>query len=696
MNTLWSKSSYRRWLVDMHIPDWNENFLSVIAPENYAEMMQISGVDTAIIYAASCLGICNWPTASGHMHRQLHGRDILKEIIAACRKNKLNIVVYYNIWSRWAYDTHPEWRIVLPDGKGTVDSGLRYGLCCPNSGFRDYVVVQLRELCGGYDFEGIWIDMIGWFSKICYCESCRTRFLSETGGKLPRIIDWENPEWVKFQRKREEWLAEFAELVSSTIKAAKPGVTVALQQTSLLHGWAGGANYDFTRQSDYLAGDFGGGPLEESTVCKLLNSLTQTRPVEFMMPFCENLSHHTTEKPEELLRMEAYAAIANQCCYVLISAIDPEGTLNPSNYETGGKIFREVERYEKYLTPHAEICADVAIYWSFPSMVNFASNGTNVKEFKFDPSYYENIQKIVRTLIDANIAFTIITDNYLNYLNNYKLLIISEVMAINDGEAKAFENFVEQGGKLYASGKTSLYDCNGMMRKDFQLAEVFGVSCNGEHTKENITYISPENPQDSFWGNCSVKYPLMLNDEQVIVKPQGKTQVLGKLAIPYGDFRELNRFGCGNSNPPGIYTSHPALVRNNFGNGEAIYCAGPLELQPFTKHRKIFSGIIKSLLDQPCWESNAPKPVEITVFNDEPNSRFIINILNYQETVPPIPVHNIKIKINLDGILPQMLFQTLGKRSVEYHLSSNSTVEFTIPEVTMFAMYILKYQRNDK
>jgi len=224
----------------MHIADWNEKFFSRLDPENYAEMMSTGGVDTAIIYAASCLGICNWPTKHGYMHKQLKGRDILKEIIGACRKRRLNITVYFNIWSRWAYDSHPEWRIVLPTGKGTVEDGGRFGLCCPNTGYHEYVLKMINELCSGYDCDGLWVDMIGWFGQICYCHGCRKRFLEETGFEIPREIDWDNEKWILFLRKRQEWLADFAEAVSSAAKKAKPGISVALQCTSMVNGWRGG------------------------------------------------------------------------------------------------------------------------------------------------------------------------------------------------------------------------------------------------------------------------------------------------------------------------------------------------------------------------------------------------------------------------------------------------------------------------
>ena len=339
MKDKWYRKSYRRCLVDMHISDWSDEFFSEIDPKKYAEMMELSGIDAAIIYASSCLGICNWPTKHGYMHKQLKGRDLLKELVSECRGKNLNAVIYFNIWSRWAYDTHPEWRIVLPNGKGTVENGWRYGLCCPNTGFNEYVLKMIEELCSGYDSDGLWVDMIGWFSNICYCEGCKKRFLDETGREIPHEINWDDETWITFQRKREEWLADFAEAVASTAKKARPGISIALQNTSMVHGWGGGVKFKFTQQSDYLAGDFPDGRADQSFVCKLLNSISKDHPVEFMTPRCENLSHHTTNKSYETFLMQAYASLANNACFVLIDAIDPKETLNPEFYKQGHAVF---------------------------------------------------------------------------------------------------------------------------------------------------------------------------------------------------------------------------------------------------------------------------------------------------------------------------------------------------------------------
>ena len=70
-NKQWYKNSYRRNLVDMHIEDWDEKFLSKFDPDNYVDLLKVANVQTAMVYANSHVGYCYWPTKSGYMHSGL-------------------------------------------------------------------------------------------------------------------------------------------------------------------------------------------------------------------------------------------------------------------------------------------------------------------------------------------------------------------------------------------------------------------------------------------------------------------------------------------------------------------------------------------------------------------------------------------------------------------------------------------------
>lgn len=690
MKREWYKNSYKRCLVDMHIPDWNEKFFSELDPVNYADMMALSGADTAIISAGSCLGICDWPTRYGYMHKQLKGRDILKELIGECRKRDLNVVLYFNVWSRWAYDTHPEWRIILPDGKGTVEKGSRFGLCCPNTGYRNYFLDVIGELCSSYDSDGLWIDMIGWFSKICCCPACRERFLRETGKEIPNEINWKNPDWILFQRKREEWNADFAEAISSKIRKLKPDISLAFQNTSMLHAWAGGVNLKFTRQGDYLSGDFYGDRVEISFICKLLNSLSVDHPIEFMTSRCETLDHHTTNKPVETLSMQSYAALANNACFVFIDAIDPGGTLDRKFYMQAQAIFSEIEKYRPFLEPDSEQLADVAVYYSFESMFDPALDGKNISEFSRDISSIERIKNIVKTLSEKHIPFTLMTEKDLNTLGKYQVVILSNVMVMDGDEVNAFRRYVARGGRIYASMQTSLWDKNAAVCGDFQLADVFGVSNTGEFIPK-ISYMAPLN-ESVFGGEFSTKYPLMIEKNQFIVKAEKNTGILARMILPYSDPDDIDFFASAISNPPGINTENPSLTRKKYGEGEVVYSAGDIESLVYDSTRNAFAGIITGLFSNPpLFSTSAPGAVEITVFKQALRKRLIINVLNFQMELPPVPVHNIKLTLALRGITPLRLFFAPGEVDVNYIMNTD-ILEFEIDKLEMFKMFVLDYE----
>ena len=272
MSAKWYQHVYRRNVIDMHITDWDERFLSQFDARNYVEMLRECQAQSAVVYAHSHVGHCYYPTQVGHIHRGLKGRNILGEVIDLCHANDIAVVVYFSlIFDDWAYRHHPEWRIILANGEGAAEHS-RYGVCCPNSPYRDYARAHAEEICRLFDFEGLRFDMTFW-PAVCYCAHCQRRFAEEVGGELPRVIHWEDSRWVAFQRKREEWLAEFGAHMTSAVKNIKPHATVEHQASTYPLGWRFGVTARLGPQNDFLQGDFYGDALQGSFVRKLFYNL---------------------------------------------------------------------------------------------------------------------------------------------------------------------------------------------------------------------------------------------------------------------------------------------------------------------------------------------------------------------------------------------------------------------------------------
>ncbi len=160
-SALWYEQAYRRSVVDMHIPDWDDKFLSEFDPKIYVKLLKLASFQSAVVYAQSPLGLFNYPTRVGAMHRGLKGRNVFGEMVDLCHQNGIKIVAYCSlIHDRWAYDHHPEWRIILNNGeeeRGNLRSPIimtaRMGLCCPNSpGYRQYVAQMASEICTNFEY----------------------------------------------------------------------------------------------------------------------------------------------------------------------------------------------------------------------------------------------------------------------------------------------------------------------------------------------------------------------------------------------------------------------------------------------------------------------------------------------------------------------------------------------------------------
>ena len=74
---MWIEGNYRRNLLDMHIDDWNELFLSRLNPEEYVSCLKEAGIQAAMVKARSHTGLNYWPGPNGRMHRGLNNRDFV-------------------------------------------------------------------------------------------------------------------------------------------------------------------------------------------------------------------------------------------------------------------------------------------------------------------------------------------------------------------------------------------------------------------------------------------------------------------------------------------------------------------------------------------------------------------------------------------------------------------------------------------
>jgi len=82
-------------------------------------------------------------------------------------------------------------------------------------------------------------------------------------------------------------------------------------------------------------------------------------------------------------------------------------------------------------------------------------------------------------LLESRIPFEVVSERELHRLPDYELVILPMFAAMSPQQAEQIRDYVAQGGKILATGPTSLYTEEGVLLGDFQLSDVFGVSYTG-------------------------------------------------------------------------------------------------------------------------------------------------------------------------------------------------------------------------
>jgi len=705
MNPHWYEQARRRILFDMHVNDWDARLLAQFDPKVFVDALRKANITTVTVPANGHTGLCYYPTKVGKEHENVRGKNILGQMIDLAHQSGLNVIVYYCMtYVDWYWEQHPEARIVDADGKSdkvlmnSTGAPRRFSVnCINNPGYRDFVVAQLKELCASYDFEGVWPDMTFW-ATVCYCPACQQRYANEVGGEIPRVIDWADLTWVGFQRKRQEWLVDFAHLVTSTIRQYKPQVGISHQSISYSGDWLFGSSVDLSRETDWPAADLYADRNQLSFLAKLFYSLSEKKPFEHLNTWHHpDIWEHVVPRTQAQLEAVTFDVNMNGGALAFIDAVDPRGTINPENYEMAGRVFAQLARFEPHLG--GQPVQDVGIFYNLDALFDLAENGTSTAPARYigDPlktastatAHRNAAISAARNLIYEHIPFGVVTRKNLNELSRYQIIVLPNVVMLNDEDMAALKAYVTAGGSLYASKHTSIISNDGHRQANFMLADLFGVSYEGE-THEVLTYVSPTTAHAEMFKPFSAEYPSTLRDVQVKAQAQPNAEVIATITLPFTDPKGTP-YASILTDPPGEPTSYPSVVLNRYGKGKVIYAAGALETWEHDSQRPIFANLLRLLATRPfAFESDAPKSVEMMLYDQPERERLVLNLLNFQSELPNIPIEGITVRVNLPDKTPRRVVMLPDGTALPASIQGNC-VEFSLPRLETFALAAIEY-----
>jgi hypothetical protein len=151
------------------------------------------------------------------------------------------------------------------------------------------------------------------------------------------------------------------------------------------------------------------------------------------------------------------------------------GTLHDERWLNGVEdIYLWTEKNQQHLT-HQRSLARVGLVYSQQTAWFYGDAHAEATVENYSLGWYQ-------ALVESRIPFEMVHDRLLDtaHLAPYNTLILPNLAALSDAQCDQLRAFVKNGGNLIATHETSLYDEWGVRRKNFGLADLFGVDWTGK------------------------------------------------------------------------------------------------------------------------------------------------------------------------------------------------------------------------
>ncbi|MCY4109172.1 MAG: hypothetical protein OXG11_09105, partial [Chloroflexi bacterium] len=527
---------------------------------------------------------------------------------------------------------------------------------------------------------------------VCYCTHCTARFWSEHDAEPPRIVDWNDPAWRKFQSARQAWLLDFVNEMTRTVKQIRP-ISVYHQFATVFHSWQLGAPLELAEACDFVTGDFYGGPASHSLVCKAYTSLTRDRPFEMATSRTIGMTDHVTIKPKDQIRVESFVPTLHSAALMLIDAINADGTLNGEVYDFMRGLNAERAPYEEFLG--GELLADVAIYYDKESMYNPDENGVHVSEVQASDElpHRDAVVEMANILREGHVPFGVVTNATLHQLGKYRAVIVPNVLEMKESQAAVFRQFVEDGGVLYASGPSSL-DRFHEAGPRYLLEDVLGVRYMGT-LGTRVTYLTPvdEAVAKTIWPQDHLIFGGPMIQAEMLPEAEALATVTLPFTAPEAGRAIGSRFAAIISDPPAVTAgSDPGIVVHSYGKGNAVWVAAPIESVAQQVNARLVLALLKRLLPKPYkFEAETHSSIEVTLFDQPENQRLLLGMLNMQSQLPAVPV-GATIKVQLPhGRVPSGVFRIPDREPIAFK-RAGPYVEIGFEPFETLAMALVEYE----
>ncbi len=509
-----------------------------------------------------------FPTQSGYpVHPELKG-DPLRRTVELCHEAGIKAVAYVPLNHPFMEVTSGDprftgWNKKFADGAPMITRHYgfnQYYEGCLNSPLRAVIRSLVREVLTQYPVDVMYFD--GPYQGMdnahnwCHCQYCeaayRKRFgkpVPEQGTKLPLEDEIQYQNWMANEVEI-AFLAAIRQMIRET-----RDVPVLFNDTSLLRKreWrsraipvADGFMFEAAETPEEKLFNMQLGQSTGKTIWTYVGSHTEYNREHLKDDRVRGWYSYPLESEELLLDGATAMAAGVGMVYWGLPRFfyQPEG---PLSYDSGRYVKETFDFHQK----HLPLLRDLKPQPQAGILVGGQTIDWYAGEH-FVGKAYENAARGAWSLLKS---LSYESEPFLDWqmspklLARYPVLIVPNAPCLSDAQCEMLRAWVRNGGRLLATHLTSLADEHGRVRKNFGLADVFGVS-----------FTDPEPVE------IPDLYLRLPSGEEIPQDPQ-----IARIKVDDGHV-EAETIDRGRRRNLG-----PAIVRRKFGSGEVLYIGASLE-----------------------------------------------------------------------------------------------------------------------
>jgi hypothetical protein len=635
------------------VPDVGETFDAEI----FTDRIKACGVDYLTFHARCNLGVAYYDTKIGIKHPSLK-YDLFGKLADACKRKGIALTAYLNGGISSAEGVqHREWTTLYFDGRIYPEKKLTpyVRTMCYNTGYRDHLIAMIKEIAYNYPVSGFFIDCLQDYP--CVCPACVSE-MKEKG------IDY---------TKREE-VAKFAEFSALRISRDISKAVRDINPNYLLY--FNGISFEDQRdicthlECECLpAGPWG---YEYLPVLAHYMRTLGDYPVLNMNGRFYDWGDFGSLRSEAALKSELLYGIANGMIPDVGGHFHPRGDLESAVLDRIEKIYKEFLAMDQW-TDGAKNITEVALV--------YPRGNRNIRE---QASSDQQLRASVRMLCELKQQFDVVTEA--SSWDKYKVLVIPDDIVFTDEIARRVKAHITSGKAVISTGISGL----DAEKKQFVLSNEWGLKYTGDNEYDPAYFTVGKN-----FSKGLPDMPLSLYSSGIEVQPLAGTSVEAYLIKPYFNKGWDGEYAFYYA-PPDKVTDKPALTINgNVAHFTHRIFKGYHDMASI-ELKTVFSNVLNKYLPAPLVKSDNLPSYSRAFVTEQPGRR-MVHVISYvpemrgnkQIIEEPIPLHDVRISLRVDGKNPKRVYLAPEKKSLPFKIS-NGYVNVSIPVNNGYSLVVFE------